>query len=196
MNAEKHAFGNFIPEGAKTLVIGTFPTYIKNRAFNFFYPNPKNSFWPIIGKLFGHDFLFNEGEKAAGERKLICAKNGIALTDMLSKAIRTKNNSGDEQLAGVELMDIFSILNACISIKQIILTSRSGPINALSLFEKYLHAQGASFYKSTSGDLITGFFDYEERRIQVFVPYSPSPRVVRRYGLEKISGMYKSCFIK
>lgn len=194
VNIEPHAFGNYVPVGAETLVIGTFPTHKRNWKFEFFYPNSSNIFWRLVGDLFNHTFIHNSGEEAVHERKAVAALYKFALTDMLAKAIRQKDNSGDDQLVKIELMDIFGIINQCPTIHRLILTSRSGKINALGLFEEYLKSKGISFYQGKIGNLIVGFFEFNQRRINVFVPYSPSPRVERQHGYELIKEMYQKCF--
>lgn len=147
MNIEHHAFGNFIPANAETLILGTFPTHRRNWEFEFFYPNRNNIFWRLIGELFNHTFQFNSGHEAVEERKCFITSHRIALSDMLAKAIREKDNSGDEQLIKVELMDVLTILRETPSINRIILTSRSGKINALQLFKQHLVENNLAFHE-------------------------------------------------
>lgn len=132
--------------------------------------------------------------EAVEERQRVVTANKIALTDMLAKAIREKDNSGDEQLIKIKLTDVLSILKSTSSISRIILTSRSGKINALKLFKEHLSENKLSLIESKVGNLIRGYFEFDERKIEVFVPYSPSPRVERQHGFELISGMYQQCF--
>lgn len=194
MIIETHAFGNYVPSGAETLIVGTFPTHERNREFDFYYPNKNNVFWRIIGDLFDYTFKHKKGADAAEERKVIASAEKIALTDMLAKAIRTKNNSGDNQLVKVEITDILSIIQQCPTIRRVILTSRSGKLNALNLFREYLKERNITFYKERMENIIVGFFEHEQKKVNVFVPYSPSPRVERQYGFELIRGMYQKCF--
>jgi hypoxanthine-DNA glycosylase len=196
VNIEAHAFGSYIPPDAETLIIGTFPTHKRNWEFEFFYPNRNNVFWKIISNLFDYTFHYHSGLEAAEERKLIATSNKIALTDMLAKAIRERDNSGDEQLIKVELMDILAILKSTPSIRRIILTSRSGKINALQLFKQHLSENKLALYESKERNLISGYFEFDKRKVQVFVPYSPSPRVERQHGFDLISTMYRQCFKK
>lgn len=194
MNIESHSFGTFVPPNAETLVIGTFPTHRRNRDFEFSYPNSSNSFWKIIEAIFPYTFINDKGNDAVDERKKIASINKFALTDMLSKAIREEDNSGDEQLIPIEQMDIFQILKDNPSIKRIILTSRSRKINAPGLFEKYILERKVQFFKSVSERIIIGSLEFENRNIKVFVPYSPSPRVIRRFGFESVKQMFQNSF--
>lgn len=41
---EKHPFEPFLPEGAKVLMLGTFPPGEHRWSMNFYYPNPINDF--------------------------------------------------------------------------------------------------------------------------------------------------------
>ena len=189
--AESHAFGTFVTTNAEVLIVGTFPTHERNRAFNFFYPNKSNAFWQIMGTIYNYTFENNEGIEAENERKEFVAKRRIGLTDMLAKAIRKKKGSGDEQLAPIELTSILSILEEFPTIKRIVLTSRSGEINALSLFKQHLMTNKIPFFYTNDTKIGKGFFEYSENKINVFVPYSPSPRVLRRFGLAVLADMYK-----
>jgi len=93
---ETHPFGTFNPPGAEAIIIGTFPTRKRNRKFEFFYPNNQNVFWGLLASIYKYRFMHNEGESAVSERKYFAEQHHIALTDMLARAIRVKNNSSDK----------------------------------------------------------------------------------------------------
>ena len=187
---EPHAFGTFANKNAEVLIIGTFPSHARNRSFDFYYPNKNNAFWKIIETVYVYRFQNNVGSAAVDERKLFATERKIALTDMMAAAIREKNGSGDDQLSSTELTDINAILESCKAINRIVLTSRSGKINALLLFKKYLESNKIPFFYNDAESVGKGFFDFAGRKISVFVPYSPSPRVVRKFGLDAITDMY------
>lgn len=62
----------------KYLILGTFPS-IKTKESNFFYGNPKNEFWTILGKMYGVDFK----DMTPQEKEKWLDKHGIALYDII-----------------------------------------------------------------------------------------------------------------
>lgn len=189
---EQHAFGTYSNPDAEILIIGTFPTHKRNWAFEFFYPNTQNVFWEVIGSVFNYTFQNHKDESAVEERKAFAKIHKIALTDMLAKAIRVKDSSSDVQLIPVELMDILSILEVNTSIDRLVLTSRTGNNSALNLLRCHLTAHNISFFESKKANMVLGHFDSFGKQYDVIVPYSPSPRVIRRFGVSLLTEMYKN----
>lgn len=52
---ETHPWDPFIPDGAKVLIMGTFPPQPKRWAMDFYYPNRTNDFWFMMGLIFFGD---------------------------------------------------------------------------------------------------------------------------------------------
>ena len=52
---ERHPFEPFLPEGAKVLILGSFPPQPKRWCIEFYYPNFINDFWRITGLVFFGD---------------------------------------------------------------------------------------------------------------------------------------------
>jgi hypoxanthine-DNA glycosylase len=188
---EDHAFGTYASSGSEILIIGTFPTAIGNRDFEFFYPNPDNAFWKIMSGLYHFEFQHFFHEDAVIERKIFVDKHKIALTDMLAKAFRIDGKSTDKHIIPHSIMDILGILKDHPSINRIILTSRSGENNALDLFSQHLGKNGIQLHTKKADDLITGWFSFAGKQYKVFVPFSPSPRVVRTKGLPFLQEMFR-----
>lgn len=194
---EPHAFGTYAPSGAEILIIGTFPTHKRNREFEFFYPNKQNVFWEILANIYNYNFQHPKDKKAVEERKAFAKQHKIALTDMLSQAIREKDISGDNQLIPLELMDILAILKANKAVRRIILTSRSGKNSALNLFKCHLINNRIAFFESSEQDkIIFGHFENFGNNYEVIVPYSPSPRVKGPYGIDYLIEMYRVALTK
>ena len=65
LEIESHPWPPFIPEGAKVLIMGTFPPQAKRWSMDFYYPNRTNDFWKICGLLFlgDKDALLSTGSK-------------------------------------------------------------------------------------------------------------------------------------
>ena len=64
-NIETHPFVPFIPEGAKVLMLGTFPPAPHRWCMPFYYPNFQNDMWRIMGIIFFDDkeHFIVKGEK-------------------------------------------------------------------------------------------------------------------------------------
>lgn len=90
---------------------------------DFFYPNPQNDMWRIMGQIFFGDKTFFEGpsdkvpstkgEKRVFNREKIvafCQAKGIAIFDTAQAVIRLQGNAADEHLEIVEQTDIAALL--------------------------------------------------------------------------------------
>ena len=61
---ESHPFPPFLPDGARVLMLGTFPPKPNRWAMEFFYPNKTNDMWKIMGHIFYADrFKFYNAEQ-------------------------------------------------------------------------------------------------------------------------------------
>ena len=61
---ESHPFEPFLPEGARLLMLGTFPPAEKRWSMVFYYPNFTNDMWRIVGLCFFGDkqhFVADDG---------------------------------------------------------------------------------------------------------------------------------------
>ena len=92
---ERHPFEPFLPDGAKLLMLGSFPPQKKRWSMEFYYPNFINDFWRIIGIIFFDDkerFVDRDAKKfRLQEIKNFCSEKGIAMFDTAtaSGALRT-----------------------------------------------------------------------------------------------------------
>ena len=72
-------FEPFAPDGAKVLILGSFPS-VKSRSAQFYYGNPQNAFWKIMAEF------FNESPpKTLEEKKLLLSRRQIALWDIVTE---------------------------------------------------------------------------------------------------------------
>jgi hypoxanthine-DNA glycosylase len=209
-----HPFNkDVVLEDEDILIIGTFPAIEKHWNFKFFYSSDKNKLWNILEKIFNTTVIASAEDKI----KFLKSKN-IGMIDIIEECERIKKeNSSDNNLKIIALRDIYSILKNNKTIKRIILTSRSGKNGVLSLLKKeldenYLNknkielrfkkfARNMFEFKSIKSDINSKllraeiFIKDEQRRIDVFVPYSPSLRCFNRYGEKLITEMYKNSLI-
>ena len=111
---ERHPFEPFLPEGAKVLMLGSFPPQKKRWSMEFYYPNFINDFWRIIGLLFFEDkdwFVDKVAKRfKLQEIKEFCAEKGIAMFDTATAVRRLKDNASDKFLEVVEPTDIPALL--------------------------------------------------------------------------------------
>lgn len=111
---EEHPWEPFVPEGAKVLIMGTFPPQPKRWSMDFYYPNRTNDFWFMMGLIFfgDKDALF---DRAAGRfnlpaiKALLCER-GIALNDTGRKVRRLMGNASDKYLDIVEPVPLRELL--------------------------------------------------------------------------------------
>jgi G:T/U-mismatch repair DNA glycosylase len=111
---ESHPLQPFLPQGAKILMLGSFPPPRKRWSMDFFYPNLNNDMWRIFGIVFFGDknYFLNAAQKAFDKEKIaafLCEK-GIALFDTASVVRRLNDNAADKFLEIVEPANIASLL--------------------------------------------------------------------------------------
>jgi len=196
-HVEKHPFEPLTFPGIKFLIIGTFPTYKDNLKYNFFYSGKENLFWEIIEDVFKHSFHFQSNQDAVNERREFLMANGIGMTDMHQMCYRKNKLSTDENLFPIILTDIFSLLEQHLTIERLILTSRTEVFGALGLLHTYFLHQHDKLPSLTrrQDKILEGQFSFKNRTIKIYVPYSPSPRLItdKRTSKQELVEMYKIC---
>ena len=120
----------FLPANAQILMLGSFPPPKERWCMDFFYPNPQNDMWRIIGLVFFGDKTYFEvqrdlekgqrdkvqstkaGRKVFNREEIMafCEAKGIAIFDTAQAVIRLQGNAADEHLEIVEQTDIASLL--------------------------------------------------------------------------------------
>lgn len=103
---EEHPWAPWLPAGAKALFMGTFPPGEHRWSMDFYYPNPNNDFWRIMGLLFLNDknALYDPSSKSFDLHRIKCLTNehGIALSDSVKRARRLRGNASDKYLEVIE----------------------------------------------------------------------------------------------
>ncbi|MFA5288892.1 MAG: uracil-DNA glycosylase family protein [Bacteroidales bacterium] len=103
----------FLPQGARLLLLGSFPPPVTRWSMNFYYPNFRNDMWRIMGLVFFNQVgYFIEGN--AFNRELIksfCRERGLALYDAAVKIVRTTGNASDQYLKVIESIDLAWVLD-------------------------------------------------------------------------------------
>ncbi len=114
MTLEHHPFEPFLPENAKVLFLGSFPTPKKRWCMDFYYPNFINDHWRIEGAIWYGDrnYFVDLDRKCFIKEKIVgfLKEKGIALYDTAQVVRRLKDNASDASLEIVERTDIEAVL--------------------------------------------------------------------------------------
>ncbi len=123
---ETHPWPPYIPNGAKTLIMGTFPPQRKRWSMDFFYPNRSNDFWRVMGLIFCDDkdalYLAKERKFDLGKIKALLDEQGIAMGDTGYRIRRLAGNASDKFLEIVEPVHLGAILESCPTLRQLVTT--------------------------------------------------------------------------
>lgn len=109
---ERHPLQPFLPDNARLLMLGSFPPPKERWCMDFFYPNPQNDMWRIMGQVFFADKQHFVDGKAFKYEEIVsfCRKQGIAIFDTAQAVRRLQGNAADEHLEIVERTDIAATL--------------------------------------------------------------------------------------
>lgn len=111
---ETHPWQPFVPDGARVLIMGTFPPGSHRWSMDFFYPNRTNDFWFMMGLLFfgDKDALYDREARTfrLDEIKKLLTDKGIAMGDTGYRVRRLKGNASDKFLEIVEPVHLDELL--------------------------------------------------------------------------------------
>lgn len=112
---ERHPLEPFLPDGARMLMLGSFPPARNRWSMDFFYPNFINDMWRIFGLVFFNDrnhFVCQEKKTFKREDIIdFLTHKGIALYDTATEVVRTQNTAADKDLLVVAPTDIDALLS-------------------------------------------------------------------------------------
>ncbi|RXE71902.1 uracil-DNA glycosylase family protein [Muribaculaceae bacterium Isolate-002 (NCI)] len=102
ITTERHPWPPFIPKGARILIMGTFPPGQHRWSMPFFYPNPINDFWRVMGIIYFNDkdSLYLPHLKTFDLEKIkkLLETRHIAMGDTGLEVVRLKGNASDKYL--------------------------------------------------------------------------------------------------
>ena len=101
---EVHPLTLFAPEGARLLMLGSFPPPRERWRMDFFYPNFQNDMWRIFGLVF------------FGDKSHFLTERGIAIWDTAMEVSRLQGNASDkflEVLRPIDLRQTLAMLPSC-----------------------------------------------------------------------------------
>ena len=160
MDIESHPLQPFIPEGARLLMLGSFPPARHRWSMDFFYPNFQNDMWRIFGLVFFGDkdhFVDNEARTFRREEIIkLLKREGIALYDTATKVIRTQNTASDKDLEVVTPTDLDSLLKRMPMLEGVVTTGQK----ATDLFTEHF-----KIAQPKVGESVTFEFNGKELRL-------------------------------
>lgn len=103
-----------MPDGAKVLIMGTFPPAAVRWSMDFYYPNRINDFWRIMGLIFydNRDALLLPDMRNFNLEaiKRLLTEKGIALSDTGLEVRRLRGNASDKFLEIITPRDLAGLL--------------------------------------------------------------------------------------
>ena len=130
---EKHPLQPFLPEGARILMLGSFPPKRERWSMDFFYPNWINDMWRIWGLIFfsDKDHFVARSEDGSILKKFdrekcmeFASGKGIAMYDTASEVRRLKDNASDKFLEVVVPTDLDALLEKIPECQAIVTTGQ------------------------------------------------------------------------
>ncbi|WP_455076197.1 uracil-DNA glycosylase family protein [Prevotella koreensis] len=158
MHIERHPLQPFIPEGARLLMLGSFPPARHRWSMDFFYPNFRNDMWRIFGHLFFADKLhFVDIEAKTFRREEIISlltEKGIALYDTAIEVNRTRNTASDKDLEVVTPTDLDGLIGRMPMLETVVTTGQKATELFASHFQIPQPKVGESVQFTTVGRII------------------------------------------
>lgn len=115
---ETHPFGNFVPQNAQYLILGSFTGKMADDSYDWFYGTKRNLFWPILQEVYGIKLQTKQ------DKQELFTRLGIAITDIILSCERKANNNLDMNLTKIVLNEeVANILNNN-KVKKIFFSSR------------------------------------------------------------------------
>jgi hypoxanthine-DNA glycosylase len=135
MDTFSHPFAAFVPQGARVLILGSFPS-LQSFAQNFYYAHPQNQFWKLLGGVYDERLPKTQEQKEA-----FLTKHKIALWDTVESCER--ENSLDSNLKNIRVNDIEHFVQMHPGIQKICFTGKTSQ----KLYEKnFSHLDVKTFY--------------------------------------------------
>jgi len=120
-------FDPVIDENSKVLILGSFPS-VKSREQGFYYGNPQNRFWKVLGLA-----IQKQVPESVTGRKSFLLENGVALWDMIESTDIEGSMDADINDKNSQPVDFNRVLSKFPNLKLIILNGKK----AFSVFEKF-----------------------------------------------------------
>ena len=159
-SSEVHPLAPFLPDGARVLMLGSFPPKRVRWSMEFFYPNLQNDMWRIMGLLFFGDKAHFLADPKHFDRERImafCRTVGLALYDTASEVVRLRDNASDNFLQVVRPTDVCGLLDRLPECRAVVTTGEKATATLVGQLRCQRPAVGGS-----------APFEYAGRRMQLF----------------------------
>ena len=170
MMVERHPLQPFVPEGARLLMLGSFPPARHRWCMDFFYPNFTNDMWRIMGLCFFGDKNRFVDEQARTFRLddilTLLRTRGIAIYDTATSVVRTQGTASDKDLQVVEPTPLDGLLARMPQLEAVVTTGE----------------------KATG--LFTAHFGIPAPKVGTWVPFTFEGRELRLYRMPSSSRAY------
>lgn len=191
MTLERHPLQPFLPQGARVLMLGSFPPPRARWSMDFFYPNYINDMWRVIGLVFYNDRLHfvDEARRTFRLESIIpfLEERGIALYDTATTVRRLKDNASDKFLEIAEATDIAALVLKQPCLQALVTTGQKATDTLLDRLAPYATADTKA--PSVGGHTV---FNIDGRRIAFY--RMPSTSRAYPLALDKKAAHYAAMF--
>ena len=186
---ETHPWPPFIPDGARILIMGTFPPGAHRWSMDFYYPNRTNDFWYMMGLIF-HDDKYALIDKSPGlfdlqAIKALLTEHHIALHDTARRIRRLKGNASDKYLDIIEPVPLRELLSKMPDCSAIATTGEKAADVIAGITDTETPKMG---------EMTCGYCPGIDRRLSIF--RMPSTSRAYPLALAKKADYYKAMFRK
>ncbi|EPY32910.1 G:T/U mismatch-specific DNA glycosylase [Strigomonas culicis] len=107
---EEHPIGPAVHAGTRVVLFGTFPPVRKQ--IRFYYPNPQNDMWNMLGHLFYHDrehfYVAGASKRTLNEAAILhfASTSPVGFADHAQRVRRVAGNSSDENIDVLQRVDV------------------------------------------------------------------------------------------
>ena len=191
-----HPLEPFVPDGARVLLLGSFPPPHARWSMEFFYPNFQNDMWRIMGLLFygdaGHFVM--PGQKRFDYERVVefCRREGIALYDAAYMVKRLRGNASDNFLKIIEPTDIPALLARMPSCRAVVSTGGKSAEQIASILDVPVPSVGGSVPFTISAPSATSASGVSSRTVTFY--RMPSSSRAYPLSLDRKAAAYARIF--
>lgn len=175
---ETHPFGEFIPAGARYLLLGSFPGRHSTTSGevddpdDWFYGSKRNQFWPILETVYGMTLNTKQS------RQDLLSALGIAVADIIYQCERTRNSNLDASLGSITYnVKPLERLFTKNKIERVYFTSRFVEVRFKKLFDDAVLGKAALHLLPSPSPRFTKLSKWEKvEKYRELLPQTRGPR--------------------